>query len=172
MKTFRPGAGFTLLETVIALAIMTVAFSAILMVESASLSTAEKARRMNTVSMLAKNLMAETELKMEGKKFNELKEEEAGEFKAPFEEYTWKRKIKEIKFPNLGVGGSGKSGEGDDAGGMNAAAEKLAKLMATNLSKAVREVTVSVVWKKGGGEQSFSVSTYWVNLNHEFQLTE
>ena len=37
----------------IALAIMLVAFSAILMVESGSLRTTERAREINTVSMLA-----------------------------------------------------------------------------------------------------------------------
>jgi hypothetical protein len=44
--------------------------------------------------------------------------------------------------------------------------------MSSYLSKAIREVTVTITWQRGSGTQNFSVSTYWVNLNHEFSLSE
>ena len=50
--------------------------------------------------------------------------------------------------------------------------EMLTKLVTNFLSKALREVTVTISWKKGAGEQSYAVTTYWVDLNHEFQLSE
>src|SRR3954469_25884363 len=81
--------GFTLLETLIAIAIMLVAFSAILMVESGSLRTTERAREINTVSMLAKNAMIDAELAFEGKTFDEVKKEEKGTFPEPFASYSW-----------------------------------------------------------------------------------
>jgi prepilin-type N-terminal cleavage/methylation domain-containing protein len=159
--------GFTLLETMVALAIMVVAFASILMVESASLNTSMKARQLNVVSMLAKNILVETEYKFEGKTFEEFKKEDAGRFNPPFEDYSWKVAVKDLKFPSFSPGGekSGEQGETDIVATMS-------KLVTNFLSKAIREVTVTISWKKGSGEQTFSTSTYWVNLNNEFQLSE
>lgn len=167
-------AGFTLLETLIAVAIMLVAFSAILMVESASLNTSFKAKQMNIVAMLAKEAMVKAENEFEGKAFEEVPKEASGHFDPPYQDYRWSRVIKEIRFPSLSMGGNIGGGEGGDDGGSssNNAMETLTKLLTNFLSKALREVSVTVSWKKGSGEQSFSLSTYWVDLNHEFELSE
>ena len=158
--------GFTLLETVIAMAIMLLALSSILAVESNSINASARAKQMNIVAMLAKNTMVETEYKIEGKTFDEVKKEDGGTFPSPYEEYRWSSVIKEIKFPNLNVGG-GKSNDGN-----NQLMEKMTKLMTKFLSAALREVTITVSWKRGSGEQSFAVSTYWVDLNHEFDISQ
>ena len=169
--------GFTLLESVIAMAIMVVAFTSILVVESGSIDAAARAKQTNIVAMLAKNTMVDIEYKFQGKTFDEFKKEDSGNFPEPYQDYKWKSSVKEITFPTLNVaalasGGandSGGSAQPDESGNL---AELLAKLLTNFLSKAIREVTVTVTWKKGTGEQNFSVSTYWVNLNHEFQLSE
>jgi type II secretory pathway pseudopilin PulG len=166
---------FTLLETLIAIGIMMVAFGAILMMESASINTTIKAKQINVVSMLAKNVMVESEHKIEGKAFEDISKEESGRFQPPFEDYSWKRSIKEIKFPSISTsagGSDGKEGGAADSGDKSMSADMIAKLITSHLSKAVREMTVTISWKKGGGEQSFSASTYWVDLNHAFELSE
>lgn len=166
-------AGFTLLEVMIAIAIMLVAFASILMVESGSINTAARARKMNVVSMLAKNVMVEAERDMRGKPFNELKEETSGEFKEEaFQDFRWKRVIKEVKLPSLNMGGGGDQEGGGDTGGQTREAEIMTRLLTNYLSKAVREVTVTVSWKQGPGEQSFILSTYWVDLGADFAITE
>jgi len=166
--------GFTLLEVIIAMAIMVLAFSSILAVEQGSINASTRAKEMNIVGMLAKNQMVETEYKIEGKTFDEVKKEESGTFEAPYEEYRWKTTVQELKFPSLGSlgGGSGekKSGGGDEA--QNQMTTLVTKLLTNFLSKAIREVTVTVIWKRGSGEQSFSLATYWVDLNYEFKLSE
>ncbi|HAR42276.1 MAG TPA: hypothetical protein DCS07_06545 [Bdellovibrionales bacterium] len=174
----NPQAGFTLLETLIALAIMLVAFTAILSVESASITATDRAKQMNVVAMLAKNRMVTLEYEFEGKTFDEFKKEDAGTFEEPFQAYRWKSSVKEIKFPTFDVsGGRGKT-EGSDAGSGGGEGENtdmtsyLVKLVTNFLSKAIREVTVTITWTRGSGEQNFSVSTYWVNLNHEFAISE
>lgn len=162
-------AGFTLLETMIAMAIMVIAFTAILMAESSSLNSSMKAKQMNTVSMLAKNIMVESEYKIEGKKFAEISKEESGKFPDPYQDYSWRRTIKEIKFPTISFAQQG-SENGDTKD--NSASERLSRLFSKFLSKSLREMTVTVSWKKGEGEQSFSTSTYWVDLNNAFDLQE
>lgn len=166
--------GFTLLETIIALAIMVVTFASILSVESGSINASAEARQMNIVGMLAKSVMVDLEYKLEGKKFEEVKAEGGEAFKPPFENFRWTSLIKEIEFPNLNVGGSGQSKEGQSAssGGTTDMTETLTGLLTKFLSKSVREVTVTVFWKSGSGERKFALSTYWVDLNHEFVLSE
>jgi prepilin-type N-terminal cleavage/methylation domain-containing protein len=170
-------AGFTLLETMIAMAIMMVAFASILMVQSSSVNTSMKAKQMNVVAMLARNEMIRFESDIEGKPFNEVKKDETGQFKEPYQDYTWVRTVREMKFPslNMGGGGDGAAKGGDDPAattGVDQVTELLTKLMTKYFSDAIREITVTIKWKRGKGEQSFSVSTYWVDLNHEFKFTE
>ncbi len=163
-------AGFTLLEVIIAMAIMVLAIASILSVEQGSINSAARAKQMNVVTMLARNLMVETEFKIEGKPFSEVRKEEAGAFEKPYEDYKWKTSIKELKFPNMGAapgGGGDKSGTSQTP-----AAEMIGKLMTSFLSKAIREITVTVSWKRGAGEQQYSLATYWVDLNYEFKLSE
>ena len=93
--------GFTLLEVVIALTIMILAFASIIMVESNSLNATTRARQMNIVAMLARNQMAELEYKVEGKTFEEFKKTDGGTFAAPYTDYRWTTEIKELEFPNL-----------------------------------------------------------------------
>ena len=167
--------GFTLLETIIALTIMVLALASILSVESSGLNAAEKTRQMNTISMLARNKMVETEFNIQGKTFKEVQKEQEGTFDAPYAGYRWKTSIQEIKFPNLGaLGSQGRSASGS-AGGSSAqteSTEQLGKLVSKYLSDSIREVTVTIFYQRPSGEQSFSVTTYWVDLNHEFSLSE
>lgn len=159
--------GFTLLEVIIALAIMILALSSILTVESNSINASARARQMNIVAMLAKSKMVEVEYSLEGKTFDEVKKEDGGNFETPYEDFRWTRTITELEFPNLAP--SGAQG-GGGAEGSSDVTEMLTKLVTNFLSKAMREVTVTIFWRRGTAEQKFSVSTYWVDLNHEFEL--
>ena len=167
--------GFTLLETIIALAIMVIAFASIISVESGSINAAIKSKQLNVVGMLAKNKMIDTEYEIEGKVFEEVKKEDSGAFPAPYEDYHWKTEVKEIKFPALnfsGAAGDKKGASASQAPAGQDMSEMMTKLVTQYLSKALREVSVTISWKKGSSDQKFSLSTYWVDLNHEFQLQE
>jgi prepilin-type N-terminal cleavage/methylation domain-containing protein len=158
--------GFTLLEVIIAVTIMVMAFGAILSVESNSINATTRAREINQITMLARGKMVELEYKVEGKTFEEVRPSESGSFEPPYETYQWKTEIKEIKFPSMDMGGGGKEE------GTNQIAEQLTKLLANFFTKAIREMVVTISYKRGGGDMSYSVSTYWVNLNQEFQTSE
>ena len=158
--------GFTLLEVLIAMSIMVVAFGAILSIESSAINVTNRAKQTNIQAMLLKNALIQTELEIEGKSFEEIQKEKTTPFESPYAEYNWSRKVKEVEFPNLvPSAGDGKSGE--DQG-----SEQLGKIVTKFLSKAIREVEVSVNWKKAEKTYSVSATTYWVDLNHELALTE
>ncbi len=162
--------GFTLLEVIIAMAIMVVSFATILSVESNSINANIRAKGIGIVAMLAKNKMIDMEYQIEGKSFEDINKEQGANFEPPFDNYRWVATIKEVKFPSLGQGGKAASEDSGDGGGD--VANMITKLITNFLSKAVREVTVTIYWKKDQGEQAFPVSTYWVDLNHEFALSE
>jgi prepilin-type N-terminal cleavage/methylation domain-containing protein len=165
--------GFTLLEVMIAIGILAIGIGAILVAENNSLDVTLRAKRMNTVATLARNVMVEAEREIQGKPFLEVRTESFGKFDAPFAEYSWERKIKEITFPKImsqNQGGSEGKAEGENAVDPNV--ERVVKIATNYLSKASREVTVTILWKDKGEEQKFSVSQYWVDLNHEFKMAE
>lgn len=170
--------GFTLLEVMIAMAIMLVAFSSILAIQSSSMSSALKSRQIHEVSMLARWALAQTEVEISGKKFEDLPEEVSGQFKEPYQNYTWTRKVVEVKLPNLqglskavSAANAGDSSANKEAEEQNSAImEQMTKVITNFLSKAIRQVTMTVRWKRGAFDQSYEVAMYWVDLNSDFQI--
>jgi prepilin-type N-terminal cleavage/methylation domain-containing protein len=165
MKT---NAGFTLIEVMIAVGILAIGIGAILVGENNSLDVTLRAKRMTTVATLAKNAMIDAERELQGKTFDESKTESNGKFEAPYAEYSWERKIKEINFPNLMPPGGGKGKEDT----VDPNIERIVKISTNYLSKASREISVTIKWTEKGEKQEFNVSQYWVDLNHEFKFTE
>lgn len=167
--------GFTLLEVIIAMAIMVLALASILAIESNSINASARAKQMSIVAMLARNEMIMTEFDIEGKTFDEMEKEKTGQFDAPYNDYGWKREIKEIEFPPINPAAASnldgsQSANSDQDNSANV--DTMAKLITQYLSKSLREVSVSIIWKKSGKEQSFTVATYWVDLNHAFDVNQ
>lgn len=163
----RKSDGFTLLEAVIAIAIFTIAFTQILALQGRSIQDAVQAKQFNTVAQLARNKMVETEVAVRGRAFGDVSKEESGVFKAPYQDYRWTVKIEELELPAI----SGASAEGAPQGqGQNEMAKQVTTAVTKYLSQSLRQVTVSIFWKRGNKEQVFTVSTYWVDMNREFTL--
>lgn len=161
----------------IAIAILAIGIGAILVAENNSLDVTLRAKRMTTVAMLAKNEMIQAERDLQGKTFDEVREETNGSFNAPYNEYSWNRKIKKITFPNLlAPNASGQSNQKEGGGTgiteVDQGVERVVKIATNYLSKASREIIITIQWKEKGENQKFSVSQYWVDLNHEFQFSE
>jgi prepilin-type N-terminal cleavage/methylation domain-containing protein len=170
--------GFTLLEVMIAMALMLVAFSSILAIQSSSMSSALRSRQIHEVSVLARNAMVKTETEISGKKFEDIQEEISEPCDSVnFPDYTCTRKVKEIKLPNLGgLAKASQSDSGDASSNADAEEknteilEQMTKVITNFLSKAVREVTITVSWKRGQATQKYDLAMYWVDLNSEFNL--
>ena len=159
--------GFTLIEVMIAVGILAIGIGAILVAENNSLEVTIRAKRMTTVAMLAKNSLIEAERAISGKTFTEVKTEESGQFDAPFQEFRWERKIKEIVFPNILDQSKATK---DEVNKIDENTARVVKIATSYLSKASREITVTIKWTDKKEEQKFVVSQYWVDLDHAIDI--
>lgn len=163
MKKRSSLSGFTLLEIMIALTIMTIAFAAILSSESGSIHSSVRSRELNIAAWLARNLMVESEHLMEDKPFNELSKEESKNFPEPFQRFKWKREVRELKFPDFSLP--------EKEGGMPEPIRIFIKTITKFLNDSVRELIITVSWPRGKGEQQITVSTYLVDMDAKFNFS-
>ena len=92
-KTGRPG--FTLLEVMVAMAIIAIALTAVLGSQSQSVSLANEAKFITTAAFLAQGKMAIVETK----KADDLVDD-SGDFGVDFPGYTWEIKVQDVEFEN------------------------------------------------------------------------
>ncbi|MBI2346012.1 MAG: type II secretion system protein [Deltaproteobacteria bacterium] len=148
--------GFTLLEVVIALGIMTVAMTGLLTLFGRSQVDFRITREITVATMLARQKMAEATLEIE-KRMQEGRvpqdaEHEEGEFAAPFESYRWQLDIRKVELPV--------PEQAEKADLMQLFMQQIAK----QIAEAVREVKLTVVWKAREQERLLTVTTHMVNL--------
>ena len=85
--------GFTLLEVMVAMAIIAIALTAVLGSQSQSVSLASEAKFSTTAPLLAQSKMAQIEV-VELKDLNE----DSGDFGDDFPGYTWELSVKNVVF--------------------------------------------------------------------------
>lgn len=95
---FPPGGsrGFTLMEVMIAMAILAIALVAIFQSQSQSASMAAHARFLTTASLLAQSRMAE----IEAKNPRNLQSED-GDFGAEFPDYRWRLEVRDTEIDRV-----------------------------------------------------------------------
>lgn len=151
-------AGFTLMEVLIALLILAGALTVLNMSSSSSLASVQKAKTMETIAQLLQQKATEYELRYKGKKFEELKESEGGDFGSDYPGFRWTAVVGDFPAPNLA--GLAVQDEGQD--------EMLLTILnkfSEHLQKAAKEVKVSVFWKAGEKEQEYSVTFLLVDYD-------
>lgn len=159
--------GFTLLEVLIALGIMAVAFGSILNIEMSSIQGSRRAADHHILVMLARNKVLETEVTLEGQEFSAVKTEDSGRFSSPYEAYRWKTEIKELELPNLQLQMNPEEGEEERTqnSANNAFFVSQIKGMVTKyLSESIREVVITIFWGPEKDPRQMQVSFFWVNL--------
>ncbi|MCB0348195.1 MAG: prepilin-type N-terminal cleavage/methylation domain-containing protein [Bdellovibrionales bacterium] len=143
--------GFTLIEVMIALLILAAALTVLNTSSSSSIASVQKAGSLETIAQLLQQKATEYELTYKGKKFEELKESESGDFGSDYPEFRWAVQVDDFPAPNLA------SMAQQDEGQQEMLLTILNKF-SKHLEKAVKEVKVSVFWKPGEKEQEYSVT--------------
>jgi general secretion pathway protein I len=197
----RARRGFTLLEVMVALAVLALAMTAVSDVVGGALQSHNRARQLEVATMLARARLAEAEAKFEEEGFRDFDQVEEGTFSDEgHPEVAWKVEclkpqvelgpdgvLKALTGIDGGVAGllglDGKTpGQGGGAGsaaptgpfsslaGSPMAATAVAMIqqqltsLGEKLKSGVRELRLTVSWKDGRAEESFTVVTHLVIL--------
>ncbi len=153
----RNSLGFSLIEVMIAMMILAGAMVALSQSWSGSLFAFRKAQSVNTIVSLLKKKTTELEIKYKAGTFSEIPEDEAGDFGSEYPEFTWKAHSQDLEFPDLSQILISKEG------GANDMILMVIKQMTDFISKATKEVKVSIIWKSNKKEVNYSVVTYIMN---------
>jgi general secretion pathway protein I len=154
--------GFTLLEVIIAVAIMA---SGILVVAMSWSGTYDKLRKtqVNTeVMALLERKVAEINAKYAGKPLDSIQELEEDNFGSEYPQYSWKMESRKFEMPDLSSLLTSRDG------GADGFEIQTMKLFTEHLSKTIREVRISVIYKnRAGKEQTYSVTQFFVDYQKE-----
>ncbi len=172
MRTGRPGEaadavdrqGFTLLEVIVALAILAISVLVLIDSQSQAVYMRQQGEEMVVGTMLARDIMTLVELRMEKEGFGELTITEKGEFNEEeyldaFEDYRWEYDVSrvELDLDRILAMASELMGMAEDegavedqsmlTGGLDLSSLGIDPSMFTEeLSKFVREIRVRVYW--------------------------
>jgi general secretion pathway protein I len=91
--------GFTLLEVMIALAIISIALISLLSLATSSINVNARLQKITQATLLAQEKMTDVEAKI--RKSNTEPPDEEGEFNEPFVEFRWRTVFEETPFPPL-----------------------------------------------------------------------
>lgn len=184
----RLAAAFTLLEILIAIAILAVSLLVVMRVMDQAALVSRYQDQQITAANLARRKMVDLELRIEKDGFGSGEKEECGSFVEDLEdeldapngiegyEYCWTLEEVDIPLPMdlLGKGKEEKGGSGsaisvDRGSATNPLAAGLPgglspEAAAEQLSKAVRVLKLTVKWKTGAVPQELTVTTHLVNM--------
>ncbi len=178
----RRARGFTLLEVMVALAILAGSLVAISDVVSGALRNHVRARQLEMATLLARGKLAELEDHFDAEGFRDFDEGEEGTFEEDgHPEVRWKY---EVVAPTVDLGPdavlSALTGGGEakieellpspqELGPAQAVIQGTLQTLLTSIGekikKGVREIRLTVSWQDGGPEESFTVVTHLVNVS-------
>ena len=137
----RRSDGFTLLEVMVAIAILAVSLLALFHLQGTSLLGAGRAQRISIATLLARQKMAETLIGIEAGipkgEFPDKKDESGNFEEEKYSDYRWKLAIKKTTLPAPPA----KEGEPDTMA-------QIVSSVSEEISKDVREVRLTVSWKE------------------------
>lgn len=147
--------GFTLLEVLVATAILAIALVSMMTAQGNTLLTSYRAELLTQATMLARQKMAEVELEVDrGVRRGEFPEErtESDQFEEPYSDFRWEYRIRRVELPAPAMG---------DEASFQA---QIAKRLTEEISRSVRELRVVIFWEEAEKEQSIEVVTHVVQM--------
>ena len=186
-KSKRRRGGFTLLEVMLALAVLGMSLSVLIRSQQLSVRAANRSKLMTVAVMLARYTMVEVEDKLFEDGFSDFNQEETGDYEEEgFKRYTFKLKVDKVEMPtnvnadsfaNMLGGGSSegsdsKSGSTGAAAGGNSSPVKMmgSKMLSKQfemiknvLEQSIRRVQVQVLWQEGSHTRDITVVGYFTD---------
>lgn len=130
---------------------------------SSSYNRIRKTQKNVEVAALLERKLAETDMKYRGKSIDSIPESEEDEFEG-FPDYSWKLESKKFEMPDLTAALIGRDG-GVDQMMMN-----LMKQFSEHLSKSIKEVKVTIIYKYNNKEFEYSATMLFVDFDKQLPL--
>lgn len=156
--------GFTLIETVLALVLLSSGLLLLANSWGGSFMFVRKAQFSTEVTALLERKMAEIEIEYTGKSLDSIPEEKEDDFGSEFPQYSWKMEAKEFEVPDISATLTSQEGGADQT------SLTMMKTLTTHISKSIKEVRVTIFYKGGKKPMSFSATQYFVDYDREIQL--
>jgi general secretion pathway protein I len=132
---------------------------------SGSFLRVRKTQQQFEVAALLERKMTDVEIEYRGKSTDEIPEEKSGDFGQEYPKYAWKLESKKLEIPDISATLASKDG------GVDEFTATIVKQLTEGLSKAVKEVTVTVIFKEAKPKPlEYSVTTYFVDYDKEMPL--
>ena len=180
------GRGFTLLEVMVAMAILAGSLTLLLESQTQSVRSSNRAKMTTTATLLARAKLADLEDELYREGFSDIGSEASGDFSDEgFANFRWEWKIETVELPSAAdaqqAAGAAAQGGGAEArptapgsamvaaSGSEAADAASAmvgaefELIRGVLEASVRRGTFTIYWKEGASEQSFTVQSYFTD---------
>ena len=166
--------GFSLLEVLIALAILGMSLGVLLQSQAQSLDATGRARDYNIASSLMRSKLVDIEAEVLGDGFVLGSTESEGNFAEDgFPDFKWSAKVSEIEMDLTSISslcesmmGGEESGEDDSMGGgmscealLGGAAGSVLQSISEDLTRGMRAVEVKIEWQNAGYSEGFSTRT-------------
>lgn len=188
----RPARAFTLLEVMVALAVLSMGLLAVADLSGTALRGHGYTRDLSAATLLARGKLAEMEEKYEDQGFKDFDESEEGDFADEgYPAFKWRLEAKkpdsalgpdqllavllgqagadassqELLARLLGTGGTGGQPAAAPGGALGGVLQAQLTAFGEALKKSLRQVTLTVAWRDGGVRHEFGVTTHLVVLN-------
>lgn len=144
----------TLLEVMVAMAILSIALVAVYKAQTQSMQLSSKAEYVTTAMNLAKARLGEIEFQILEKGFEYLEEKDSGTFEdRSFSDYRWEYTAGKIEIPLVSV----------DDDSEQVSENSYLKMAKDMLEKSIKEVRLRVYYKEGRNEDFVEVVTHFSN---------
>lgn len=156
--------GFTLIEVVIAIAILAGGIIVVANSWSGNTLRIRKSNLYNNVSILLQRKVTEIEAKYKGKKIEEIPEEEKGDFGSEHPQYRWEMTSQEFEMPDLSSILINQDGGADEM--LLTVVRKTTEF----INQSVKEVSVAIIVKGTKKDVRFEVNTYFVDFEKDLTI--
>jgi prepilin-type N-terminal cleavage/methylation domain-containing protein len=157
--------GFTLIEVLVAMVIMTGGIIVMANAWSGNFARVRSARINNNIANLLEQKMTEIEVEYQDKSIDEVKDADSGDFGPLYPGYRWEMKSQAFEMPDLTGTLTAKDG------GADSMLITIVSAMTEYFKQSVKEVSVTVFFKsKKGTELKHAVTTYLIDYTKELPM--
>ncbi|HEY8279046.1 MAG TPA: type II secretion system protein [Bdellovibrionota bacterium] len=175
MRLLREQNGFSLLEVMIAFAMIVVVLFAALITQTGGINSSTRNRNIIVATNLARNVINQQEVKYEGQSFERLPKTEDVECAEFNKDFKCSVAYEEVDFSALSalIGHASKDEQekdGNTDSGASGQLEMVLKIFQEYMKKSVRRMTVTIEWPEGSGTTSQTFTELLVNYDAELTV--